>query len=134
MAHETVLIVSTDGDTHPPIEEALQISGYAVRVAGGLQRALESLAVASPSAIVISCPGASEVCRALRRATELPILVLLPPAAEQEVVKCLEAGADDCQCLDTGTREVVLRLRALLRRYAWVFAPRSEQAVMSPNR
>ncbi len=133
MAHETVLIVTTAGDTHPSIEEALQAPGFTVRVAGGLPRALESLAEASPSVIVVYCPEAPEVCRGLRRVTPLPILVLLPDAREELVVKSLEAGADDCQCTAMGTREIVLRVRALLRRYAWAFAPLNEQPATCPG-
>ncbi|MHB0878494.1 MAG: response regulator [Anaerolineae bacterium] len=67
-------------------------------------------------AIVVSGRGVAGTCLSIRQATSVPILALLPSMAEVEVLEAFSAGADDCQSAIIGDREVVLRIRALLRR------------------
>jgi two-component system, OmpR family, KDP operon response regulator KdpE len=57
-----------------------------------------------------------EVCRQLRSWSEMPILVLSAIGEEEEKVRALEAGADDYVTKPFGSRELVARLRAALRR------------------
>jgi two-component system KDP operon response regulator KdpE len=59
-----------------------------------------------------------EICRELRRWTKVPILVLSARHSEQEKVSLLDAGADDYLTKPFGTRELIARVRAQLRRAA----------------
>jgi two-component system KDP operon response regulator KdpE len=56
------------------------------------------------------------VCREVRRFSAVPLLMVIPTDQEDEVVKALEAGADDCVARPLRPLEVVARLVALLRR------------------
>ena len=57
-----------------------------------------------------------EMCRALRAWSEMPILVLSAMGEEDHKVRALEAGADDYVTKPFSPRELVARLRAILRR------------------
>ena len=59
-----------------------------------------------------------EVTRRLREWSEMPILVLSAVGEEEQKVRALEAGADDYITKPFGTRELVARLQAALRRAA----------------
>lgn len=58
-----------------------------------------------------------DVCRALRRRTDVPIIVITARADETDTVAGLEVGADDYVSKPFGVREIVARVRAVLRRY-----------------
>jgi two-component system KDP operon response regulator KdpE len=57
-----------------------------------------------------------EVCRSLRSWSDMPIIVLSAIGEEEQKVRALEAGADDYVTKPFGTRELVARLKAALRR------------------
>ncbi|MCP2095006.1 DNA-binding response regulator, OmpR family, contains REC and winged-helix (wHTH) domain [Actinosynnema pretiosum] len=58
-----------------------------------------------------------DVCRALRARTDLPVIVITARSDEVDTVVGLEVGADDYVSKPFGTREIVARIRAVLRRY-----------------
>ncbi|WP_149540331.1 response regulator transcription factor [Siccirubricoccus phaeus] len=62
--------------------------------------------------------GGMALLAMLRRASEVPVILLAAQPAEAEFVLALEAGADDCVLAETRPRELVARIRALLRRAA----------------
>ena len=119
----TVLIVEDE----PPQAEMLSYNlgkeGFRVLIAGdgeeGLLMARESL----PDAIVLDwmLPGLTgiEVCRQLRgdaATREIPILMLTDEAEEEDRVRGIETGADDYVVKPYSPREVVARIKGLLRR------------------
>src|SRR5207253_3210880 len=120
-----VLIIEDDADIAEGVRYSLERDGFAVRVAltgeQGLTAALD--AQAPPSLIILDLmlPGMSgmELCRRLRRepATKrTPIIMLTARASETDRVAGLDLGADDYITKPFSVREMLARVRALLRR------------------
>jgi len=111
-------------DDEPQILRALQTSlrgaGYEVEVAATGEQALTSAAVNPPDAVILDLVlpdlRGTEVCRKLRTWTAVPVIVLSAVGDEREKVAALDAGADDYVTKPFGVRELVARIRALLRR------------------
>jgi two-component system, OmpR family, KDP operon response regulator KdpE len=57
-----------------------------------------------------------QMCREIRGLTDVPMIVLLLPKSEQKKVEMLDAGADDCMVSPFSVKELMARVRALLRR------------------
>lgn len=118
-----VLIV----DDEPAIVEAVAYSlrqqGFAVSAAGDAEAALRAFKTERPDVILLDVmlPSASgfEVCRRIRQTdARVPILMLTARVAEADRVQGLEIGADDYLVKPFGMRELVARVKALLRRSA----------------
>jgi two-component system, OmpR family, KDP operon response regulator KdpE len=117
---EHVLVV----DDEPQILRALGVilrnAGYDVDTAATKSEALDAVAVRPPDALVLDLvlPDGSgvDVCREVRRWSQLPIVVLSAVGDEREKVRALDAGADDYITKPFGTEELLARLRAVLRR------------------
>jgi len=111
-------------DDEPQILRALRVvlreAGFEVLSAQSAPEALDLAAVRAPRAAIVDLvlPGGDgvEVTRSLREWSAMPILVLSAVGEEDEKVRALEAGADDYVTKPFGTRELVARLRAALRR------------------
>jgi two-component system KDP operon response regulator KdpE len=111
-------------DDEPQIVRALKVvlreAGFEVLAAEGASEALDVAAVHPPEAAIIDLvlPDGDgvEVTRTLREWSEMPILVLSAVGEEDQKVRALEAGADDYITKPFGTRELVARLHAALRR------------------
>lgn len=120
-----VLIIEDDPDIAEGVRYNLEREGLKARVAltgeQGLQAALDAR---NPPALVIldlMLPGMSgtELCRRLRRepsTRRVPIIMLTARASETERVTGLELGADDYITKPFSVRELVARVRAVLRR------------------
>ncbi|WP_051710587.1 response regulator transcription factor [Streptomyces sp. NRRL S-350] len=125
-----VLVVDDDAAIRRTLERGLRLSGFAVALAEDGETALARLLPAAPDAappptapdvlvLDVSMPGLSgaEVCRALRaRGDDLPVLMLSALDEPADRVAGLQAGADDYLVKPFALEELVLRLRALLRR------------------
>ncbi|MFE9424945.1 response regulator transcription factor [Kitasatospora sp. NPDC006697] len=116
-----VLVVDDDATIRRSLERGLRLSGFAVRSAGGGLAALEAVAAQAPDVLVldVSMPDLSgtEVCRRLRaQGCDLPVLMLSALDELADRVAGLQAGADDYLVKPFALEELVLRLRALLRR------------------
>jgi two-component system KDP operon response regulator KdpE len=117
---QRVLVV----DDEPQIVRGLQVilrnEGYRVEEATTKQEALDSVSVRPPDAIVLDLvlPDGNglEVCREIRRWSQVPILVLSAVGDEQQKVLALDAGADDYVTKPFGSEELLARIRAVLRR------------------
>jgi two-component system, OmpR family, KDP operon response regulator KdpE len=111
-------------DDEPQIVRALKVvlreAGFDVIPAESGEQALDLAAVRPPEAAIIDLvlpdQDGVEVTRRLREWTEMPILVLSAVGEEDQKVRALEAGADDYITKPFGTRELVARLHAALRR------------------
>jgi DNA-binding response OmpR family regulator len=118
---ERILIVEDEVSIADFIRRGLLLEDYAVEVAydgyEGLKKALES----SPGLIIldIMLPGIDglEVCRQVRRQSDVPIIMLTAKDAIPDRVAGLEAGADDYLVKPFAFDELVARIRALLRRH-----------------
>jgi two-component system KDP operon response regulator KdpE len=113
-------------DDEPQIVRGLQVilrsAGFAVESAATKEEALATLAARPPDALVLDLvlPDGQgvEVCKEVRRWSQLPIVVLSAIGDEREKVRALDAGADDYVTKPFGTDELLARLRAVLRRSA----------------
>jgi len=111
-------------DDEPQIVRALKVvlreAGFEAVPAETGSRALDLAAVRPPEAAIVDLVlpdiDGIEVTRRLREWSEMPILVLSAVGEEGEKVRALEAGADDYVTKPFGTRELVARLQAALRR------------------
>jgi DNA-binding response OmpR family regulator len=120
MTSPTILLVEDDPALRTLTTRALQENGYVVRpcaTAPEMWRAMET----GPVDLVlldIMLPGTSgiDLCRAIRRESEVPIIFISAKASETDRVIGLELGADDYLPKPFGTRELIARVRAVLRR------------------
>ena len=111
-------------DDEPHIVELVRYNllqeGYDVAAAGDGEAALAKVRTERPDLIVldIMLPGTDglEVCRRLRRESAVPIIMLTAKGGELERVVGLELGADDYVTKPFSPRELVARVRAVLRR------------------
>jgi two-component system KDP operon response regulator KdpE len=98
----------------------LRDAGFEVEATATAGEALDAAAVRPPDAAIVDLmlPDGDgiEVCRRLRSWSDMPILVLSATGEEDRKVAALEAGADDYVTKPFGPRELVARLRAVLRR------------------
>ncbi|MGV9268194.1 response regulator transcription factor [Kitasatospora sp. NPDC003701] len=116
-----VLVVDDDAAIRRTLERGLRLSGFSVSLAEDGEAALAGLPAAAPDVLVldVSMPGLSgaEVCRTLRaRGDDIPVLMLSALDEPADRVAGLQAGADDYLVKPFALEELVLRLRALLRR------------------
>ncbi|HWN93787.1 MAG TPA: response regulator transcription factor [Methylomirabilota bacterium] len=116
-----ILIVEDDPNILLGLETILNGEGFAVAVCNRGDKALEAAAKHQPALIILDVmlPGANgfEICKQIR-AKKLTTLILMLTAKGQELDKVigLDSGADDYVTKPFGVRELVARVRALLRR------------------
>jgi DNA-binding response OmpR family regulator len=115
-----VLFVEDESSIYEPFSKALAREGFEPVVARTAARALE-LAEDGDFAIVLldlTLPDGDgrDVCRALRRISSIPILMLTARGTEADRIVGLELGADDYVVKPFSGGEVVARIRAILRR------------------
>jgi len=115
-----VLIVEDDQHARTSLRLALEEDGNEIIEAGSAEEGLPEFQ-RRPSDVVlvdIMLPGIDgfELCRELRRVSDVPILVLTARSDSHDVVAALEAGADDYVVKPAVPKELSARIRALLRR------------------
>ena len=118
----TVLLVEDDPAAREGLELALRRLGYGVRWADTGEAALDGLSGAAADVVVLDVmlPGLDglEVCRRLRRRSEVPVIMLTARGGDLDIVGGLEAGADDYVVKPVEPRVLDARIRAVLRRIA----------------
>ena len=116
-----VLVVDDEPAVRGSLRRALGLEGYEISTADDGEDALEALAEYDFEAVIldIAMPGIDgiEVCRRVRRSGDrTPILMLTARDAVDDRVAGLDAGADDYLSKPFALRELMARLRALMRR------------------
>ncbi|MDX6505763.1 MAG: two-component system, OmpR family, response regulator RegX3 [Gaiellaceae bacterium] len=115
----TILLVEDETSIVEPLAEALRSEGFDTLVAGTVAEALEQ-SRREPDLVLLDVmlPDGSgyDVCRELRRRSQVPIIMLTARGEEADRVIGLELGADDYVVKPFSGREVVARIRAVLRR------------------
>src|SRR5438552_17350347 len=118
----TILVVDDDAHTREVIRFALEKAAFRVVEAADGQQALERFAREAPDLVVpdIVMPelDGTEVCRRLRRGSHVPIVFLSSKDEEIDRILGLELGGDDYLAKPFSPRELVARVRAVLRRTA----------------
>jgi DNA-binding response OmpR family regulator len=120
MAGPLVLLVDDDTRLREIVGMALEGEGYRVKGAGSAEEAVEAVERDNPDLMILDVmlPGRDgfELCRDIRTRSPLPILMLTAKTDTVDVVVGLESGADDYVTKPFVTKELVARIRALLRR------------------
>jgi len=123
MAQEQILVIEDEEDIVELIRYNLVQNGFRVTAATTGDEGLRQARNRIPDAIVLDLmlPGLDgmEVCRELRRddrTAGIPLIILTARAEEPDVIAGLELGADDYMAKPFSPRELVARVRALLRR------------------
>lgn len=115
-----ILIVEDDETVSGVLSLYLERDGFEVDVIADGHEALASLAASPPDLVIldIMLPGVSgfEICRAVRKQGDVPVIVLSARTDEADRVMGLELGADDYIAKPFSNREVGARVRAVLRR------------------
>lgn len=116
----TVLVVEDEEAFIDALTVGLRREGFDVEVARDGAEALERFDSIAPDLVLLDVmlPTISgiDVCRELRRRTDVPIIMVTAKAAEIDTVVGLEVGADDYVTKPYRLRELVARMRAVLRR------------------
>lgn len=117
---EKILVVDDEVSLQETLTYKLEKEGYQVEVAGDGLTALELARSTNPDLVILDVmlPGMDgfEVCRTLRQETNIPVLMLTARDDEIDRVVGLEVGADDYLPKPFSMRELIARVKALLRR------------------
>ena len=115
-----LLVVEDEEAIMEPLVEGLEREGFAVTVAGTGEAALSAIGDIDLVLLDLGLPDmdGAVVCRMLRARSNVPIIVLTARGDEIDRVLLLELGADDYVVKPFGFRELVARIRAVLRRVA----------------
>jgi DNA-binding response OmpR family regulator len=124
---QTILVVDDEPSLRDALAYTLRKEGYRVVLAANGVEALQAARRQPPEAIVLDVmlPGIDglQVCRTLRSESTVPILLLSAKGEEIDRVVGLEIGADDYLAKPFAMRELLARIRAMLRRVE-MMAPR----------
>jgi len=115
-----ILVVDDDLELSNLIGYALRQAGYMVVEAGDGVAAIAAFERESPALVIldVNLPRLSglEVCRKIRAASRVPVMMLTVRSAEEDQVQALDLGADDYLTKPFSPRTLLARVRALLRR------------------
>lgn len=129
MAAMCAYVVLADDDPKQAdlIRLYLEREGHAVEVVHDGRAALEQIRRRMPDLVVLDwmMPRVDglDVCRVLRRESDVPVLMLTARAEEDDLLLALDLGADDYMTKPCSPRELVARVRTLLRRTRQATAP-----------
>ena len=116
----SILVIEDDPKTGDYLKKGLRESGYAVDLArtgtDGLHMALEHAYDLVVLDVMLPGPSGLDLCRRLRARSQVPVIMLTARGEETDRVLGLELGADDYVAKPFGPRELVARVRAVLRR------------------
>lgn len=122
MANQKILIVDDDANICELLRLYLEKDGFDTEVVTDGMRALDTFKSAEPDLVLldIMLPGMDgwQICRAIRKTSQTPIIMLTAKGETFDKVLGLELGADDYITKPFETKEVVARIKAVLRRSA----------------
>ncbi|WP_055483095.1 response regulator [Sphaerimonospora mesophila] len=133
-----VLVVEDEESFSDALSYMLRKEGFEVAVAATGPDALEVFDRAGADIVLLDLmlPGlpGTEVCRALRQRSNVPVIMLTAKDSEIDKVVGLELGADDYVTKPFSSRELVARIRAVLRRRGDIEEPQSAVLAAGPVR
>jgi two-component system response regulator BaeR len=122
-----IAIVEDEPELAQVVADYVRAAGYAAHVFGDGAAALAALRAAPPALVVLDLmlPGLDglSLCRALRETSDVPVIMVTARVEEIDRLLGLEAGADDYLCKPFSPRELVARIKAILRRTGRAAAP-----------
>jgi two-component system alkaline phosphatase synthesis response regulator PhoP len=118
--NEVILVVDDEPKISKLAKDYLEQSGYQVQIATDGEAALHTARRTRPDLIILDLMlpemNGLDVCRILRRESDVPIIILTAKSEEADRLIGLELGADDYITKPFSPRELVARVRATLRR------------------
>ena len=115
-----ILVVDDEPQITRVLRTTLSSHGYIIRTAGDGDEALEVMREWTPDLLItdLAMPNMEglELCRRVRAKSSIPIVVLSVRGEEKTKIEALDAGADDYVTKPFGPKELLARVRALLRR------------------
>jgi two-component system phosphate regulon response regulator PhoB len=141
MTRPRILIVEDERDIVQVVRFALEQAGYEVLHARDAEEAFKAVGQELPELILLDVmlpdlPG-TEICKRLKsspRTREIPVVMLTARSDEVDRVVGFELGADDYIAKPFSVREVVLRVKAILRRHTPPDAASQKELVIGPIR
>lgn len=120
MKGRRVLVVDDEPETVKYVGANLRARGYHVLIAEDGRSALKVFDESAVDLIILDImmpgPDGFEVCQAIRRRSDVPIIMLSARGQEGDVVRALDLGGDDYLTKPFGVEELLARVRAALRR------------------
>ena len=120
METQRILVVDDESQITRVLRRSLMAHKYDVRTAVDGENALDTLRDFHPDLVItdLQMPemGGLELCREIRKISQIPIIVLSVKGEEKTKVAALDAGADDYVTKPFGMEELLARVRASLRR------------------
>lgn len=117
-----ILVVEDEKSLSEPLAYLLRREGYEVSVVDNGNAAVSAVDASPPDLMLLDLmlPGlaGTEVCREVRLRSSLPIIMLTAKDSEVDIVVGLELGADDYVTKPYSSRELLARIKAVLRRRA----------------
>jgi two-component system KDP operon response regulator KdpE len=115
-----ILVVDDESQITRVLRTTLSLNGYDVRTAADGESALEVFGDWKPDLVVtdLNMPGMTgiELCKALRKKTDVPVIVLSVRGEEKTKIEALDSGADDYVTKPFSSAELLARIRSNLRR------------------
>ena len=132
MSGERLLVVEDEAHLAEVIAENLELEGFTVSVVGDGLAALDAIRKEKPELVLLDVmlPGLDgfSVCEKLRaEKNDVPILFLTARSSQDDRVRGLELGGDDYLGKPFELRELMLRVRAILKRARWYAASTKDQ-------
>lgn len=122
MGNTRVLVVDDDENISELLRLYLEKEGYAVTISHDGNDAVKKFSECSPDLVLldIMLPGIDgwQVCREIRKKSDKPVIMVTAKGETFDKVLGLELGADDYVVKPFDTKEVVARIKAVLRRYS----------------
>lgn len=117
-----LLVIDDEANLRHTLSYALKQEGYEVLTAADGEEGLEIFRRTSPDLVILDVMlprmDGFEVCRRLRKESDVPVVMLTARDTELDKIVGLEIGADDYLAKPFSVRELIARVRALLRRTA----------------
>jgi DNA-binding response OmpR family regulator len=117
---ETILVVEDEEAIASFVSAYLRKDGFAVKATASGRQALELVRSEQPSLVILDLMlpdlDGMEVCRRIRETSDLPVLMLTARDDDLDKIAGLDAGADDYLTKPFNPKELVARVRAILRR------------------
>ena len=127
MAEEHILIIEDEKKIADLLKDYLTNAGFKITCLSSGNQAVEKIKTLQPALIILDLmlPGMDgiTICREIRKSSDIPILMATAKIEEIDRLLGLEIGADDYICKPFSPREVVARVKAVLRRTQLVEKP-----------